>query len=73
MLTLSDSENNLHFILILQGLIRHRDKGGRGEKREMVTRIKTKLKLQEEEQETKRKLEFKFILLIIKRIINNTA
>ncbi|MEQ2164288.1 hypothetical protein GOODEAATRI_005070, partial [Goodea atripinnis] len=26
MLTLSDSENNLHFILILQGLIRHKDK-----------------------------------------------
>lgn len=29
MLTLSDTENNLHFILILQGLIRHK---GRGEK-----------------------------------------
>ncbi|MEQ2190910.1 hypothetical protein XENOCAPTIV_014447, partial [Xenoophorus captivus] len=29
MLTLSDSENNLHFILILQGLIRHKDKGSR--------------------------------------------
>uniref|UniRef100_A0A8C6LCV4 Chordin n=1 Tax=Nothobranchius furzeri TaxID=105023 RepID=A0A8C6LCV4_NOTFU len=27
MLTLSDSENNLHFILILQGLIRHKHKG----------------------------------------------
>ncbi|MEQ2306173.1 hypothetical protein AMECASPLE_005435 [Ameca splendens] len=26
MLTLSDSENNLHFILILQGLIRHKNK-----------------------------------------------
>ncbi|XP_037835546.1 chordin isoform X3 [Kryptolebias marmoratus] len=26
MLTLSDSENNLHFILILQGLIKHKDK-----------------------------------------------
>ncbi|XP_071327938.1 chordin isoform X1 [Trachinotus anak] len=26
MLTLSDTENNLHFILILQGLIRHKDK-----------------------------------------------
>lgn len=29
MLTLSDTENNLHFILILQGLIKHRDKGER--------------------------------------------
>uniref|UniRef100_A0A8C4EZ79 Chordin n=1 Tax=Dicentrarchus labrax TaxID=13489 RepID=A0A8C4EZ79_DICLA len=27
MLTLSDTENNLHFILILQGLIKHKDKG----------------------------------------------
>lgn len=27
MLTLSDTENNLHFILILQGLIQHRGKG----------------------------------------------
>lgn len=30
MLTLSDTENNLHFILILQGLIKHKDKGERG-------------------------------------------
>lgn len=29
MLTLSDTENNLHFILILQGLIKHKDKGER--------------------------------------------
>lgn len=27
MLTLSDTENNLHFILILQGLIQHTGKG----------------------------------------------
>lgn len=27
MLTLSDTESNLHFILILQGLIRHSGKG----------------------------------------------
>lgn len=32
MLTLSDTENNLHFILILQGLIQHRDRGERKEK-----------------------------------------
>lgn len=32
MLTLSDTENNLHFILILQGLIRHRQRGERGER-----------------------------------------
>lgn len=31
MLTLSDTENNLHFILILQGLIKHKDKGERQE------------------------------------------
>lgn len=31
MLTLSDTENNLHFILILQGLIKHKDKGEGGE------------------------------------------
>lgn len=30
MLTLSDTENNLHFILILQGLIQHRGKGKEG-------------------------------------------
>ncbi|XP_037332499.2 chordin [Pungitius pungitius] len=28
MLTLSDTENNLHFILILQGLVQHRDREG---------------------------------------------
>lgn len=27
MLTLSDTENNLHFILILQGLIKHKEEG----------------------------------------------
>uniref|UniRef100_A0A4W6BUH9 Chordin n=1 Tax=Lates calcarifer TaxID=8187 RepID=A0A4W6BUH9_LATCA len=32
MLTLSDTENNLHFILILQGLIKHKDKGEWGER-----------------------------------------
>lgn len=32
MLTLSDTENNLHFILILQGLIKHQDRGeGKGQ------------------------------------------
>lgn len=30
LLTLSDTENNLHFILILQGLVKHKDKGERG-------------------------------------------
>lgn len=30
MLTLSDTENNLHFILILQGLIKHKAKGEAG-------------------------------------------
>ena len=30
LLTLSDTENNLHFILILQGLVKHQDKGERG-------------------------------------------
>lgn len=29
MMTLSDTENNLHFILILQGLIKHKDNGER--------------------------------------------
>lgn len=32
MLTLSDTENNLHFILILQGLVKRKDKGGRGQR-----------------------------------------
>lgn len=32
MLTLSDTENNLHFILILQGLIKRTEKGGRGQR-----------------------------------------
>lgn len=32
MLTLSDTENNLHFILILQGLIKHTDKGKKQDK-----------------------------------------
>lgn len=37
MLTLSDTENNLHFILILQGLIRHSGKGeGMGHKQAWV-------------------------------------
>ena len=35
MLTLSDTENNLHFILILQGLIKQKDKGERGERKEL--------------------------------------
>lgn len=30
MLTLSDTENNLHFILILQGLVKHKEKGETG-------------------------------------------
>lgn len=30
MLTLSDTENNLHFILVLQGLIKHKEKGEAG-------------------------------------------
>ena len=33
MLTLSDTENNLHFVLILQGLIQHRERGERGRER----------------------------------------
>lgn len=37
MLTLSDTESNLHFILILQGLIRHKQKGERGEGRQRRT------------------------------------
>lgn len=32
MLTLSDTENNLQFILILQGLIKHKDKGEKQDK-----------------------------------------
>lgn len=34
MLTLSDTENNLHFILILQGLIQHKDKGEKQDEEE---------------------------------------
>lgn len=30
MLTLSDTENNLHFILVLQGLVKHKEKGEAG-------------------------------------------
>ena len=42
MLTLSDTENNLHFILILQGLIKHKEKGERGrQKGEGVWRSRT--------------------------------